>query len=103
MLQGKGLSNSFWAKAINTVVYLKNRSHTRYLGFKTPFEALYGFKPAVNHLRVFGSKAFAHIPKADRKKLDPKAVKCIFFFMAQNLKHINYSILSLVRHLQAGT
>eukprot|EP00253_Pinus_taeda_P025696 PITA_25696 len=78
MLQGKGLSNSFWAEAINIVVYLKNRSPTRYLGFKTPFEALYGFKPEVNHLRVFGSKAFAHIPKADRKKLDPKAVRCIF-------------------------
>ena len=78
MLQGKGLSNSFWAEAINTVVCLKNKSTTRYLGFKTPFEALYGFKPAVKYLRLFGSKAFAHIPKADRKKLDPKAVRCIF-------------------------
>jgi len=78
MLQGKGLSNSFWAEAINTAVYLKNRSPTRYLGFKTPFEALYGFKPAVNHLTVFGSKAFAHIPKADRKKLDPKSIRSIF-------------------------
>lgn len=78
MLQGKGLSNTFWAEAINTAIYLKNRSPTRYLGFKTPFEALYGFKLAVNHLRVFGSKAFAHIPKADRKKLEPKIVRCIF-------------------------
>eukprot|EP00253_Pinus_taeda_P032251 PITA_32251 len=78
MLQGKGMSNSFWAEAINTAVYLKNRSPTRYLGFKTPFEDLYGFKPVVNHLRVFGSKAFAHIPKADRKKLDPKEIRCIF-------------------------
>ena len=32
----------------------------------------------MSHLRVFGSKAFAHIPKVDRKKLDPKAMKCIF-------------------------
>ena len=78
MLQGKGLSNGFWAEAINTVVYLKNRSPTKCLGFKTPFEALFGFKPAVSHLRIFGSKAYAHIPKADRKKLDPKAMKCIF-------------------------
>eukprot|EP00253_Pinus_taeda_P033605 PITA_33605 len=29
MLQGKGLSNSFWAEAINTAIYLKNRSPTR--------------------------------------------------------------------------
>jgi hypothetical protein len=32
----------------------------------------------VSHLRIFGSKAFAHIPKEDRRKLDAKAVKCIF-------------------------
>lgn len=78
MLQGKGLSNGIWVEAINIVVYLKNWSPTKCLGFKTPFEALFGLKPVVNHLRIFGSKAFAHIPKADRKKLDPKALKCIF-------------------------
>ena len=37
MLEGKGLSNGFWAEAINTAVYLKNRSPTKCLGFKTPF------------------------------------------------------------------
>ena len=41
-------------------------------------EALYGFKLVISHLRVFGSKAFAHVPKEDRKKLDAKAIKCIF-------------------------
>eukprot|EP00253_Pinus_taeda_P035283 PITA_35283 len=78
MLQGKGISNGLWAEAINTAVYLKNRSPTKCLGFKTPFEALFGLKPTVDHLRIFGSKAFAHVPKPDRKKLDPKALKCIF-------------------------
>ena len=63
MLKGKGLSNGFWVEALNTAVYLKNRSPTRSLMFKTPFEALYGFKPAVKHLRVFGSKEFSNIPK----------------------------------------
>lgn len=38
MLKSKGLSNSFWAEAINTIVYLKNRSPTKYLEHKTPFE-----------------------------------------------------------------
>lgn len=63
MLQGKGISNGLWAEAINTAVYLKNRSPTKCLGFKTPFEALFGLKPAVDHLRIFGSKAFALIPR----------------------------------------
>jgi len=70
MLKGKDLSNGFWAEALNTAVYLKNRSPTKSLEFKTPYEALYGFKPVVKHLIVFGSKAFAHIPKEDRRKLD---------------------------------
>ena len=49
------------------------------IDLKAPFEALYGFiKLIVNHLRVFGSKAFAHIPKEDRMKLDSKAIKCTF-------------------------
>ena len=57
---------------------MKNRSPTKILDFNTPFEALLGFKPAINHLIVFGSKAFAHVPKEDRKKLDSNAIKFIF-------------------------
>lgn len=78
MLKGKDLSNGFWVEAINTAVYLKSRSPTKSLDLKTPFEALYGFKPTVSHLRVFGLKAFSHTPKEDRKKLDAKAIKSIF-------------------------
>ena len=96
MLQGKGLSNGFWAEAINIVVYLKNRSPTKCLNFKTPFEALYGFKPAVSHLRVFGSKSFANIPKVDRNKLDPKAMKYIFVGYGTEFKA--YKLFNLMTH-----
>ena len=96
MLQGKGISNGLWAEAINTAVYLKNRSPTKCLGFKTPFEALFGLKPAVDHLRIFGSKAFAHVPKPDRKKLDPKALKCIF--VGYGTKYKAYKLYNPVTH-----
>lgn len=72
------MSNGLWVEAINTAVYLKNRIPTKSLDFKTPFEALLGFKLAVSHSRFFGSKAFSRVPKADRKKLDSKAIKRIF-------------------------
>jgi hypothetical protein len=29
-------------------------------------------------MRVFGSIAYAHVPKELRKKLEPKSMKCIF-------------------------
>jgi len=49
------------------------------LTIKLNFEALFGFKPAVSHLRVFGCKDFEHdIPKENRKKLDSKTIKCTF-------------------------
>ena len=78
MIKGKNLSNGFWEEESSTIAYLKNKSPTRCLDLKNPFETLYGFKPAVHHLRVFGSKYFPHISKEDRKKLDAKAIKCIF-------------------------
>eukprot|EP00253_Pinus_taeda_P024381 PITA_24381 len=61
MPQGKGLSNGLWAEAINTVVYLNSRSPTRCLGFKTPFEALFGFKPVVQEEKD-DSNSDCHIP-----------------------------------------
>lgn len=59
-------------------MYLKNRSPTKILDYKNPFEALFCFKPVVSHLRVFGCKAFSHVLKESRKKLDSKAIECTF-------------------------
>ena len=89
MLQGKNISNGFWAKAINTVVYLKKRILAKKLDLQTPFEVYHCYKPEVDHLRVFGCKAFAHIPKYERRKLDAKSIECIFvgyFIECMNLK-----------------
>ena len=37
----------------------------------------YEKKPNLAHLRVFGSIAYAYVPKEQRRKVDSKAVKCI--------------------------
>jgi hypothetical protein len=78
MIKGKNLSSAFWAETISIVVYLKNRIPTWCLDHKTSFKAFYDSKREVNNLRIFGCKAFAHIPKENMKKLDAKAIKCIF-------------------------
>ena len=44
----------------------------------TPFEAWMKQKPCVEHLRVFGCDAYAHVAKDERKQLDSKSRKCIF-------------------------
>ena len=76
MLLDAKLPKRFWAEAISTAVYLKNRSPSKVLN-KTPFEVWHGRKPKVNHFRVFGSDAYAHIPKDERAKFDSKTRKCV--------------------------
>jgi len=45
---------------------------------KTPYEALFGTKPSIDHLRVFGCLAWVHVLKDDRKSFQPKASRCVF-------------------------
>ena len=78
MLSDAHLPKVFWAEALSTAVYLKNRSPTACLVGTTPFEALTGRKPDVGHLKIFGCIAYSHIPRDERQKLDTKSIKCVF-------------------------
>ena len=78
MLSDAQLPEKFWAEAMLTAVFLKNRSSTSTVAGMTPYEAWNGCKPSLKELRVFGCSAYAHIPKDERKKLNPKAKQCIF-------------------------
>jgi hypothetical protein len=59
----------FWGEAVVTAVYILNRSPTKALNGRTPYEAWHVCMPAVSHLRVFGCLAFGkelrHIGKLD--------------------------------------
>jgi hypothetical protein len=63
MLADSKLPKTFWAEALATAVYLRNRSPTKAVEGKTPYQALHGEKPKVGHLKVFGCTAYSHIPK----------------------------------------
>ncbi len=76
MLSDSGLEKKFWAEALSTAGYLRNRSVTTAVNGMTPHEAFTGEKPSVQHLKVFGCDAYIHVPKDERKKLDAKAKKC---------------------------
>ena len=76
MLLDSKLPKKFWGEAISTAVYLKNRTPVKALN-KTPFEVWHGKKPKVNHLRMFDSDAYAHVPRDKRAKFDTKTRKFI--------------------------
>ena len=77
MLLDAKLPQKFWAEAISTAAYLRNRSPTSAVEGTTPHQAWYGQKPRVEHLRVFGCVAYVHVPKDERGKLDSKTKKCV--------------------------
>ncbi|CAB4035877.1 Retrovirus-related Pol poly from transposon TNT 1-94 [Paramuricea clavata] len=72
MLADAQLPHRFWAKMLSAAAYIGNRSLSTPVKGNTPFEAWTGQKPNVNHLRVFGCEAYAHVPKDEKKKRIPK-------------------------------
>ena len=89
------LPHKFWGEALSSVVYLRNRSPTKAVKEMTPYEAWTTKKLSVGHLRVFGRDAYAHIPKDEIGKLDPKAKKCIFVGYGEETK--GYRLYDVVR------
>ncbi|KMQ83144.1 copia-like retrotransposable protein, partial [Lasius niger] len=72
MLSDSGVKTTFWSEALLCFTYTWNRvchgGQTR-----TPFELYGGKTPSVNHLEIFGSKAYVAIPKQNRSKLEMRA------------------------------
>lgn len=67
MLHAKNLPKTLWGTAINTACYIRNRCPTSFLENKTPYEAWTNEKPDISHFKVFGSEAWVHIEKDNRK------------------------------------
>lgn len=96
LLFDAGLTKRYWAEAVNTAVYLRNRSVASGLNNQTPYEAWTGEKPDVSHVRIFGSKVMVHIPKEKRLKWDKKATKCILVGYPDNVK--GYRVYNIDNH-----
>ena len=88
MLQRKSLPKKLWAEAVNTAVYILNRSPTKAVQNKTPYEAWHHKKPRVDFLKVFGCVAYALLPSQHREKLDQKGEKYIFIGYSDESKRI---------------
>ncbi len=78
MLHHAGLSLGFWETAVNTAVHIYNRTPSHSNKWKTPLELWDGTVPDISYLRVFGCKAYYHVPEHKRCKLDPKSREAVF-------------------------
>lgn len=68
---------TFWSEVIQTATYLIHRMPSHVLAHKSPIEILFP-NSSVFPLppKTFGYICYVHVPKFDRTKLDPKALKC---------------------------
>ncbi|CAH9096206.1 unnamed protein product [Cuscuta epithymum] len=84
LLSHAGLPNTFWGEALNTAVHVINLTPCVPLSFDVPDRVWSGKDVSYRHLRVFGCKAFVHIPKDERAKLDVKSKPCVFLGYGQD-------------------
>ena len=75
MFHGK-LPVAFWADEVVHDADIRNRFICPRSDRKTAYELMKNTKPRVDHLRVFGSLAWAFVPKEQRRKLDAKSEEC---------------------------
>jgi len=66
----------FWGESLLTATYPINRMPSSVLGFKTPYDLLYGHSPSYSHLKSFGSLCFISTPKHNRDKFAPGGSLC---------------------------
>ena len=87
MLSHSNLPNRFWAEAVSTAAYLRNRTTTSANEEQlTPYEKWHGHKPDISNLKVFGCAAYSHVSNAQRRKLDKKARRMCFVGYSKNPK-----------------
>ena len=74
MLHHMNIEKRFWAEALATAVYIRNRVTSRSRPAKTtPHHLWHGEPPNLSHARVFGAQCWCVIPKSKVKKLDARA------------------------------
>lgn len=87
MLYSKpNLPQFLWAEAINCAVHVLNRTGPTKIENKTPYELWFNKKASIDHLKVFGTECFVHIPKEKRRKLDKKAHRGYFVGYAEGVQ-----------------
>jgi hypothetical protein len=85
-----GLPKKFWEKAASNAAAIYNRRPEA--GGMIPFKKLYGRKPLVNRLRLFGCLAYVFQHESKRKNLDSESIPCI---LLATLKHGKYCVYDL--------
>jgi hypothetical protein len=78
MMAISAFPSSGWTHAYRHATWLKNRLPTKRLDGDTPYYRMFGKNYNMSNVRIFGCRAFAHIPSAQRTKLEPRAAEGVY-------------------------
>lgn len=70
MLIDSGLPKYLWKEAVKYSMWIRNRTTTHHLDGRTPYEVLYGVKPEIGYIHLWGSWVWVRSLTAG--KLDPR-------------------------------
>lgn len=98
------LPQNLWFHACAHFVFLINRMPCRTLGMKSPDKLLFGVKPQLQRLRIFGTAVYPYIKPYNANKLQPRASLCVFVGYALGYKgvicyHLQTQKLLISRHV----
>lgn len=87
IMHHRGVEKRFWAEALSTAVYVRNRVTSRSLpADTTPHHIWAGTPPNVSLMRVFGSKCWYVIPRSKVGKLDARSKEAMMVGYAAQSK-----------------
>ncbi|UYV74187.1 hypothetical protein LAZ67_11002345 [Cordylochernes scorpioides] len=85
ILLESGIPKSFWADAVNTACYLRNKCSSKAIGKKIP-EEMWTERPVkIEHTRVFGCQTWAYNDQR-RSKFDSRSRECVLIGYPEGVK-----------------
>lgn len=86
MLHENNLPKKLWAEAVNTMVFVLNRTGKSHENGRSPFEVWTNKSFDINQLKIFGTQVYVHIPKERRRKWDKKGEKGLLVGYGEDVK-----------------
>ena len=72
------LPTQYWGDCVVTATYLINRTPTKLLKGKTPYEIIYKTQPSYDEIRVFGVLCYARNNPRLKDKFGSRSRRCLF-------------------------
>jgi hypothetical protein len=85
------LPKHYWSEALMTALYLINLSPSYPLQGDVPNRVWYNKDISYDHHKIFGCKAYVHIPQDERSKHVAKTRQCIF--IGHELDEFGYNLV----------